>query len=598
MRSAAENPLFGGLFGGRSSGAAGGGGAPLTLPQLPQLPDLFGGGWPTAPESASSGRRAPGTGKTIFVAGATGRLGARVVRALLAADPTTLVRAGARDVDSAAAGLAAAVRAGLIAPADARRVEIVSCDLTDEPTIPSALRGVDVVVQCIGAPETGGDLSAPARIDGDAAIALVQAATAARVSFYIMVTSLGTGKVGFPAAVLNLFGGILTQKRRAEVALEASGVPYLIVRPGGLERPRDDHDLTHAVVISPRDTLFGGQLSRAQVARFIAAAVGAPDVAENKCVELVSEVGARRQTDVELLASITSDEDQTTRLDRLSTVKAATAAADDARAALTEAAEAAAAAKEAVAEAVARAKTTASAAAAARAEAEPALRAYAAATAAIEAATEAADRARAEEGAAKAVLAAAQAAARRGEVLSEAAIEEISLPFLNPAEVERRAAAEREAAQAAAEAAAAAAAERRRVAEAEAAARAAESAAAREQAEQEAAAARAQAEAEAEAEAAAARAKAEQAAAAARAQAEAEAAARKQEEERAAEAARAAAAEQEAARAAAEAKAEADAAAAAAAAAAAPAASGDVPDNVADARAWIAAWREKANVKA
>ena len=37
-------------------------------------------------------------------------------------------------------------------------------------------------------------------------------------------------------AVLNLFGGILSQKRRSEVALEESGIPYLILRPGGLER--------------------------------------------------------------------------------------------------------------------------------------------------------------------------------------------------------------------------------------------------------------------------------------------------------------------------------------------------------------------------
>ena len=35
--------------------------------------------------------------------------------------------------------------------------------------------------------------------DGDAAIALVEAATAADVDQYVMVTSLGTGKLGWPA---------------------------------------------------------------------------------------------------------------------------------------------------------------------------------------------------------------------------------------------------------------------------------------------------------------------------------------------------------------------------------------------------------------
>jgi uncharacterized protein YbjT (DUF2867 family) len=57
------------------------------------------------------------------------------------------------------------------------------------------------------------------------------------------------------AAVLNLFGGILIQKRRAEVALEASGLNYVIVRPGGMER-KD----THNVRLSTADTLFGGQV--------------------------------------------------------------------------------------------------------------------------------------------------------------------------------------------------------------------------------------------------------------------------------------------------------------------------------------------------
>lgn len=62
------------------------------------------------------------------------------------------------------------------------------------------------------------------------------------------------------AAVLNLFGGILIQKRRAEVALEQSGLNYVIVRPGGMERPTDEYKRTHNVTLAPKDTLFGGQV--------------------------------------------------------------------------------------------------------------------------------------------------------------------------------------------------------------------------------------------------------------------------------------------------------------------------------------------------
>lgn len=94
---------------------------------------------------------------------------------------------------------------------------------------------------------------------------------------------------------LNLFGGILVQKRRAERELEDSGLPYVIVRPGGMERPSDDYKLTNNVRLETRDRLFGGQVSRLQVAELITAAVSNPELAENKvtmtlqhfCVELI-----------------------------------------------------------------------------------------------------------------------------------------------------------------------------------------------------------------------------------------------------------------------------------------------------------------------
>ena len=84
------------------------------------------------------------------------------------------------------------------------------------------------------------------------------------------------------AGVLNLFGGVLIYKRKAEETLERSGVPYVIVRPGGMERPRDDYKATHNVRLSTRDTLFGGQVSRLQVAELVSTAVGNAALAENK----------------------------------------------------------------------------------------------------------------------------------------------------------------------------------------------------------------------------------------------------------------------------------------------------------------------------
>lgn len=56
------------------------------------------------------------------------------------------------------------------------------------------------VVQAIGAAETKlFDFKAPSRVDGGAAIKLVQVSKDVGVQQYVMVTSLGTGKFGFPA---------------------------------------------------------------------------------------------------------------------------------------------------------------------------------------------------------------------------------------------------------------------------------------------------------------------------------------------------------------------------------------------------------------
>ena len=58
---------------------------------------------------------------------------------------------------------------------------------------------------------------------------------------FLQVTSIGTGKIGWPSVLFNLAGGLLVQKRRAEKVLEESSMSYLIVRPGGMERPGEQN---------------------------------------------------------------------------------------------------------------------------------------------------------------------------------------------------------------------------------------------------------------------------------------------------------------------------------------------------------------------
>ena len=72
------------------------------------------------------------------------------------------------------------------------------------------------------------------------------------------------------------------QKRRAERALEESGLSYVIIRPGGMERPTDEYKLTNNVQLATRDKLFGGQVSRLQVAEVVATAAANPAISANK----------------------------------------------------------------------------------------------------------------------------------------------------------------------------------------------------------------------------------------------------------------------------------------------------------------------------
>ncbi len=54
-----------------------------------------------------------------------------------------------------------------------------------------------------------------------------------------------------------------------------------------MERPGDDYGELHNVRLEPRDSLFGGQVSRLQVAQLVGTAIANTQLAENKvCLAL------------------------------------------------------------------------------------------------------------------------------------------------------------------------------------------------------------------------------------------------------------------------------------------------------------------------
>eukprot|EP01024_Parvocaulis_polyphysoides_P001456 TRINITY_DN10386_c1_g1_i4.p2 TRINITY_DN10386_c1_g1~~TRINITY_DN10386_c1_g1_i4.p2 ORF type:complete len:486 (-),score=54.70 TRINITY_DN10386_c1_g1_i4:451-1884(-) len=261
------------------------------------------------------GRPQPRDENLVFVAGATGRLGSRIVKELLVKG--FKVRGGVRSQEKAKEFLKLVKDYELLSREEIRRLEFIEFDLEIPETIAQAIGKASKVVFAAGASEQELSFSQPKRIDGDGTINLVNVAEQQGVKQFVLVTSLGTTKFGFPASILNIFGGILSQKARAERALQETLMEYTIIRPGGMERPTDRYKETHNVRLAEQDTLFEGQVSRLQIAELATSCVLSPELAENKVLEVVAEESAPKLSYEELLGTIESDELMVDKIARL-----------------------------------------------------------------------------------------------------------------------------------------------------------------------------------------------------------------------------------------------------------------------------------------
>ena len=255
----------------------------------------------------------------VFVAGATGKVGFRTVREL--AKRGYRVRAGVRDVDKGKRCLAyqdLPMKLQYTGKDETKRdqwnhvklddVIVVPFDVDRPDTFDEALGDATVVVSCLGAPESElFDVDAPKRIDGQGTSALVRAAASRGVEHFVLVSSLGAGKFGMPASLLNAWGNVLDWKRASEEELRRSGMAYTIVRPGGMERPTDDYGVDANLVLAPANTRFGGLVSNLQVAELLADVVQHPEASAGKTLEAVAEQGVPRASTEELLSRVSAD---------------------------------------------------------------------------------------------------------------------------------------------------------------------------------------------------------------------------------------------------------------------------------------------------
>jgi uncharacterized protein YbjT (DUF2867 family) len=212
----------------------------------------------------------------VLVAGATGRTG-RLVLEQLRRDPRYAIRPMARDVAAARKNIGA-------------DYAWVAGDVTKPATLGPALAGVSLVLVTIGGTERSGPNS-PEFVDYGGVTNLTDAARAAGARQLVLESSMGVGSGGgLLGMMLNLLSGdALKWKAKGEAYLRASGVPYTIVRPGGLT---DDPGGQTGIALQQGDE-GSGRIPRADVAAVMIATLDNPD-ALGKTFEVISDAEAKR----------------------------------------------------------------------------------------------------------------------------------------------------------------------------------------------------------------------------------------------------------------------------------------------------------------
>ncbi|WP_433944409.1 SDR family oxidoreductase [Paenibacillus sp. SN-8-1] len=185
--------------------------------------------------------------KTIFVAGAHGGTGRRIVRELIEAGYR--VHGLVRTEDQAA----------------------VIREMGAEPYIgdlngvfSAGLKGADAVICAVGAGASGN----PEEVDHLGTVRLIEQSILDGVERFILISSIGTLA---PDQMPDLLKPFLLAKKRAEKVLEESKLNHTIIRPGGLTNDPPTGRVTASIGVTQH-----GRISRDDVARAAVLALTLP----------------------------------------------------------------------------------------------------------------------------------------------------------------------------------------------------------------------------------------------------------------------------------------------------------------------------------
>lgn len=232
----------------------------------------------------------------ILVVGATGSLGGRITRGLLAQGRAVRILARNNPISAELAKQGRANTAEALVEAGA---QAVYGDLKERASLDVALAGVDTIITTATATQRGGDDTVPA-VDLHGTLSLIEAAQAAGVKRFIYTSAYGSVP-GHPLPLFNVKG-------TCEAALERSGLEYTILWPAVFMEVWIGMVVGMPLMAQQPITLIGAgdhrhnSVSEADVAAFAIAAVDNPRAANQRIgiggpasytwTEIVDAVGA------------------------------------------------------------------------------------------------------------------------------------------------------------------------------------------------------------------------------------------------------------------------------------------------------------------
>ncbi|MGB3767873.1 MAG: SDR family oxidoreductase [Phormidesmis sp.] len=202
----------------------------------------------------------------IFLAGASRGAGREIAKQLVVArhQVTALLRSPQAETELKALGITPIYGDAL----DAKTMNLVIGEHSPE-----------IVISTIGGLPSDGGI----RADFAGNKNLIDAAVAAQVKRFILISSIGSGKSAqaLPPQALETLGAVLKEKEQAEEYLASSGLAYTIIRPGGLvSQPATDGE------VLTEDVTAAGSIPRAALARLTVKCLNS-DRAKNKILSAI-----------------------------------------------------------------------------------------------------------------------------------------------------------------------------------------------------------------------------------------------------------------------------------------------------------------------